>query len=286
MEFVTQLGELRDRRAALPGAVGLVPTMGALHQGHAALVEQARRECAHVVVTIFVNPLQFGPSEDFTRYPRRMEEDRELLEGLGVDIVFAPEATEMFPQPPDIIVEPAVLGRYFEGERRPGHFRGVATVVLKLLNAVQPEHAYFGQKDAQQLAIIQRLALDLNIATKIHACATVREADGLALSSRNVYLSETERHAAPNLVAALREVVTRLGEGESDVTRVLAGARQRLAPLREDYLGVVDPAKFEPLRTAPPGMSLVAVGAAFAGATRLIDNLTVQTPAEREMVKR
>ena len=286
MQFLTQLHELRESRAALRGMVGLVPTMGALHRGHAALVEQARRECAHVVVSIFVNPLQFGPSEDFTRYPRRIEEDRALLEGLGVDIVFAPAAAEMFPRPPDIILEPATLGRYFEGERRPGHFRGVATIVLKLLNAVQPEHAYFGQKDAQQLAIIQRMAVDLNLATAIHPCATVREADGLALSSRNVYLSDAERRAAPNLIAALREAVTRLAEGESDITSVLDAARQRLAPLREDYLGVVDPAKFEPLRTAPPGITLVAVGAAFAGATRLIDNLTVQTPAEREMVKR
>ena len=235
MLVVSRLDELRDRRAAMRGTVGLVPTMGALHDGHASLVEQARRDCAHVIVSIF---------------------------------------------------EPATLGRYFEGERRPGHFRGVATIVLKLLNAVQPEHAYFGQKDAQQLAIIQRMVFDLNIPTAIHACATVREADGLALSSRNAYLGDAERQAAPNLVAALREVVTRLAAGESDITAVLATARQRLAPLREDYLGVVDPAEFEPLHTAPPGTTLAVIGAAFAGATRLIDNLTVQTPAEREMVKR
>jgi pantoate--beta-alanine ligase len=286
MQLLTRLHELRERRAALRGLVGLVPTMGALHRGHAALVEQARGECAHVIVSVFVNPLQFGPNEDFARYPRRMDEDRLLLERLGVDLLFAPETAEMFPHPLDIVVEPNALGQYFEGQRRPGHFRGVATIVLKLLNAVLPERAYFGEKDAQQLAIIKRMVADLDVPVDVRACPTVRESDGLALSSRNVYLSGAERRAAPNLAAALGEIVTRIAAGESDITGVIELGRQRLAPLREDYLGVVDPAQFQPLQTAPPGASLLAIGAAYAGTTRLIDNLTVQTPAEREAVKR
>ena len=281
MELLTRLHELRERRAGLRGLVGLVPTMGALHRGHAALVQQARGECAHVIVSLFVNPLQFGPNEDFARYPRRMDEDQLLLEQLGVDILFAPETTEMFPRPLDIVVEPNALGQYFEGERRPSHFRGVATIVLKLFNAALAERAYFGEKDAQQLAIIKRMVADLDVPVEVRACPTVRESDGLALSSRNVYLSDAERRAAPNLSAALGEIVTRIAKGESDITSALNAGRLRLAPLREDYLGVVDPAQFQPLQTAPPGATLLTVGAAYAGATRLIDNLTVQVPAKR-----
>jgi len=286
MDAVTRARELRGRRATLPEPVGLVPTMGALHAGHAALVARARAECTSVIVSVFINPLQFGPNEDFNAYPRALDDDRRQLESLGVDLLFMPDVAEMYPRQLDVFVEPTSLARAFEGERRPGHFRGVATVVMKLFNIVQPQRAYFGEKDAQQLAVIRRMTADLDMPIDIVGCPTVREPDGLALSSRNAYLTASERRAAPHLYAALRALAGELGSGTSDVSAAIAVARRSLPPLREDYLGVVDPDGFRPLQTVSPGHDVLAVGAAYAGQTRLIDNLKVQVQPEGEVVKR
>jgi pantoate--beta-alanine ligase len=286
MHLVTRLSELRDARAQLPSPVGFVPTMGALHAGHTSLVERARAQCKAVVVSVFVNPLQFGPNEDFAAYPRNVDDDRRVLETLGVDLLYVPDASEMYPRQLDVFVEPTVLAQHFEGAKRPGHFRGVATVVCKLFNMIQPQRAYFGEKDAQQLAVIRRMAADLNVPIEIVACPILRDADGLALSSRNAFLTAQERREAPRLHAALRSLADQLEAGVRDVPAALAAASVLLAPLREDYLGVVLPDEFRPLQVAPPARRLLAVGAAYAGQTRLIDNLKVQTPAEQEVGKR
>lgn len=282
MEIVTSINELRAVRAKLQTPVGFVPTMGALHEGHVSLVSRARAQCAVVVVSVFVNPLQFGPTEDYLAYPRPFGADKRKLEELGVDVVFFPEVAEMYPSPQDVFVEPTTLSAYCEGERRPGHFRGVATVVLKLLNIVTPQHAYFGDKDAQQLAVIKRMAADLNLPIEIVGCPTVRDADGLALSSRSAYLSGPERRAAANLNLALRSLEEQLESGKRDVNAAIAIAARVLPPLRSDYLAVVSPNSFKPLAVAPPSAGLLAVGAAFAGNTRLIDSRKVQTPANQE----
>lgn len=282
MRLVTRMGELHAARASLPRPLGFVPTMGALHAGHSALIVRARAECEAVAVSVFVNPLQFGPNEDFQSYPRSMDDDCELLESLDVALLFAPSVAEMYPQKLDVFVEPTMLARYLEGERRPGHFRGVATVVLKLLNLIAPQRAYFGEKDAQQLAVLRRMVDDLAVPVEVVACETVREPDGLALSSRNVYLSAAERRAAPNLHRALEKIREMLEAGEGDVSAVLESARATLAPLREDYLAVVEADEFRPLASVAPAATLVAVGAAFTGKTRLIDNVRVQTPPRAE----
>jgi pantoate--beta-alanine ligase len=285
MEAVTRLDELRGKRAKLPDPVGFVPTMGALHAGHASLIELARAQCRSLVVSVFVNPLQFGPNEDFSAYPRNDDEDRRLLERLGVDLLYLPDASEMYPRQLDVFVEPTGLAQYFEGEKRPGHFRGVATVVLKLFNMVQPQRAYFGEKDAQQLAVIRRMVADLDIPIEIVACPTQRDAEGLALSSRNAYLTAQERRNAPRLYEALRLLASQLEAGIRDVAALVKTAEQLLPPLREDYLGVVRPDEFRPLWTAPPSAELLVVGAAYAGRTRLIDNVKVQTPSKQEVQK-
>ena len=252
--------------------------MGALHAGHGSLVARARAECASVVASIYVNPLQFGPAEDLARYPRPFEADAAMLERLGTDVVFAPSDSTMYPPGAQITVDPGPIGDHLEGERRPGHFRGVATVVLKLFNLVAPQRAYFGQKDAQQLAVIRRLAADLDLPVEIVGCPIVREDDGLALSSRNVYLSVTERRDAANLSRALASIAQALVGGNTDVVRAIAEAAAIAAPLRVDYLAVVDQRAFVPLVTAPAASDLLVVGAVFCGATRLIDNLGIRTP--------
>ncbi len=282
MESVTHAAEIASARDCLAPPIGLVPTMGALHAGHAAIIERARRECASVVVSIFVNPLQFGANEDFNAYPRNLEDDRDLLESLNVDLLFEPRVLDVYPRKLDVFVEPTLLAQHLEGQRRPGHFRGVATVVLKLFNIIAPQKAYFGEKDAQQLAVIRRMVSDLNIPVEIVACETVREPDGLALSSRNAYLTAAERRSAPNLYAALLFIKEELAAGRRDVVGCIEGARKLLKTLREDYLAVVHPDDFRPVHTAPSATELLAVGAAFAGQTRLIDNLRVQTPAGQE----
>ena len=261
------------------GQVGFIPTMGALHDGHAALIERARRECATVVVSVFVNPLQFDRAEDLARYPRPLDADVALCEGLGVDVVFAPSPEVMYPQPPECTVAVGRMADHLCGAFRPGHFAGVATVVVKLLNIVQPDVAYFGEKDAQQLAIVRRVVADLNLPVTVASVATVREADGLALSSRNRHLSADERRLAPALYRALSAVREDVGGGTTDAAAALARAAAIIPDdgrLRLEYLDLVDPNSFQPVgRIAGP---VIAAGALWVGGTRLIDNVLCTPP--------
>jgi len=256
--------------------IGLVPTMGALHAGHMSLVERAKKECSPVIASIFVNPKQFGPNEDFSKYPRTFESDSEKLEHAGVDFLFAPEPREIYPDGFATYVNVEGLSDRLEGRSRPGHFRGVTTVVMKLLQIVQPNFAYFGRKDAQQSRLIARMARDLDSDTKIVVCPPVREPDGLALSSRNVYLSVQERQAATVLYRALEAARSELVAGVRDALHLQSTVKRKLAsePLaRVDYAEVVDAETFEPVvRVSKPCFVVLAV---FIGKTRLIDNLYV-----------
>lgn len=278
MRVVRSAPDLRSARAGLAGPVGFVPTMGALHAGHASLVARARAECASVVASLYVNPLQFGPREDLARYPRTFDADAAMLERLGTDVLFAPTDDVMYPPGAQSTIDPGQIAAQLEGEHRPGHFRGVATIVLKLFNLVAPQRAYFGQKDAQQLAVVRQMTADFDLPVQIVACPIVREDDGLALSSRNAYLSTQERRDAVNLPQALRSVAQALVDGKADIQRLIADATGMLAPLRLDYIAVVDPRSFAPLVTASAASDLLVVGAAYCGATRLIDNVGVRTP--------
>jgi pantoate--beta-alanine ligase len=278
VRVVRSIADLRSARAGLAAPVGFVPTMGALHAGHGSLIARARAECASVIASVYVNPLQFGPKEDLASYPRPFGADAAMLERLGVDVLFAPSDEVMYPPGAQTAVDPGPLAAALEGERRPGHFRGVATVVLKLFNLVTPQRAYFGQKDAQQLAIIKQLSADFDLPIQIVGCPIVREADGLALSSRNAYLDTQQRRDAANLSQALHHVAQALVAGNSDIARMTADAIDVLAPLRPDYVAVVDQHAFVPLVTAPAASDLLVVGAAFCGTTRLIDNVAVRTP--------
>jgi len=257
--------------------VGLVPTMGALHRGHLSLIERARRECSPVIASIFVNPKQFGPNEDFSKYPRAFESDSEKLQGAGVDWLFAPEASEMYPDGFSTYVSVEGLSERLEGRSRPGHFRGVTTVVMKLLQIVQPNYAYFGRKDAQQSRLITRMARDLNLDTEIVVCSPVREPDGLALSSRNIYLNADERKAATVLYRALDAARSELAAGVRDTLQLQAVLHRTLSAerfARVDYAEIVDAESFEPVvRVNKPCCVLLAV---FVGKTRLIDNLYVE----------
>jgi pantoate--beta-alanine ligase len=254
--------------------VGFVPTMGALHEGHAGLIRLARRECEFVIVSIFVNPTQFGPNEDFTRYPRTLRDDLAICEREKVNLVFAPELATMYPPGFRTHVEVVELGDHLCGPSRPGHFRGVATVVLKLLNIVQPDKAYFGQKDAQQARIVRQMVRDLDVPTEIVVVPTVREPDGLALSSRNRYLSPTERKHATVLVEALREARRRVEAGERDAAalRTMMADRIGATPGASlDYAEVIDADTFRPVdRLTGPAVAALAVK---FGSTRLIDNI-------------
>ena len=268
---------LREKRAGR--TIGLVPTMGALHEGHLSLVRAARSENDLVAVSIFVNPSQFAPGEDFEKYPRDVSADLEKLSPSGLaDLVFLPEAQSMYPPGFAAAVEIEGLSREMCGPFRPGHFRGVATVVLKLFNIVQPSRAYFGQKDFQQAAIIKKLVKDLNLPMEVAVCPTVREADGLAMSSRNAYLSPAERKAAPALYRALRAAESALAEGRRDAGELKALMRRALAeePLFSgvDYLCAFDADTLQELENIDKNPVLLA-GAARIGATRLIDNLLV-----------
>jgi len=258
--------------------VGLVPTMGALHAGHVSLVRSARRECERTVVSIFVNPLQFAPGEDFERYPRRLEDDLDVLRREGVDAAFVPSVEAMYPPDATTRVRVAALDDVLEGACRPGHFEGVATVVLKLFDAVRPDRAYFGQKDAQQAAVVTRLAGDLDTGVEVVVCPTVREPDGLALSSRNVFLRGDERRAARCLFRALTAANERRLAGERDAAALRAALHATLAaePLaRVDYAEVVDERTF----LAPGSLAVLAVR---IGATRLIDNHRLGEPLRAE----
>jgi pantoate--beta-alanine ligase len=274
VHWMKQVGRL----ARAEGRVaGLVPTMGGLHEGHLSLVRAAQKECSPVVVSVFVNPKQFGPREDFERYPRSPEADRAKLEALGVEYLFAPSAEEMYPAGFSTYVVVEGLGDRLEGRARPGHFRGVTTVVLKLFEIVAPTLAYFGRKDAQQARIVQQMACDLNLDTSIVLCPIAREADGLALSSRNAYLSPAERRAAAAIPRALEAAQQAVGAGEREAARLEARVREILEaePLASiDYVATVDAERFEPVATlAKPCYLLVAV---LIGSTRLIDNLLVE----------
>ncbi|HEY8395043.1 MAG TPA: pantoate--beta-alanine ligase [Thermaerobacter sp.] len=259
--------------------IGFVPTMGYLHEGHLSLIRRARAECDAVVVSVFVNPLQFGPGEDYERYPRDLERDCRLAAEAGADLLFHPDAREMYPEgEPQVFVDVGDLASRWEGAVRPGHFRGVVTVVTKLFHIVQPDRAYFGQKDAQQAVIIRRMAADLNFPLEVVVCPTVREADGLALSSRNVYLAPPERRAATVLYRALQAARERLEAGERDGRALAAVMEETVAsePLaRLDYAAVVSPHTLEPLETVAPGEVLLLI-AARIGTTRLIDNFWLQ----------
>ena len=280
MQWLRTVAALREQVAKWRGStIGLVPTMGSLHEGHLSLIRRCRQECDHTVVSIFVNPLQFGPNEDWERYPRDEEGDRALCEAAGVDVVFAPDLQEMGADPASArdrtwVDPPPSLLQTLCAPHRPGHFRGVATIVVQLLNLVQPQRAYFGQKDAQQLAIIQRLVQDLKIPTTIVPCPTVREADGLAYSSRNRYLSAEERQVAAGLYRALRRGYEHWQAGDSSAEGILAAARAELEhtpELRLQYLELVDPQSLQPLSEVKD-KGLLAI-AAYVGQTRLIDNL-------------
>ena len=268
-----------DLRSALDGArregrvIGFVPTMGALHEGHLSLIRSARSRCDVVVVSIFVNPLQFGPGEDLDSYPRDEERDVELAEREKVDLVFAPSVAEMYDDARATTVQVSGVGDRFEGAARPGHFDGVATVVAKLFGLVSPHVAFFGQKDAQQLAVIRRMVADLSIPVEVVACPTVRDPDGVALSSRNAYLSSDDRARAVVLPRALHEgaAVVRSGGSPSDAVRAMESLVSAIAGVDFDYAAVVDPDTFEDAATGP---SLLIV-AARVGNTRLIDNLLV-----------
>ena len=247
--------------------------MGALHAGHASLIRAARKTCSQVSVSIFVNPTQFGPTEDFERYPRSFEADCALAEREGTDVIFVPAVEEMYPAGSKTFVDLGRLGNRLDGESRPGHFRGVATVVAKLLIAAEPDFAFFGQKDAAQVAVLRRMAADLRIATEIVVCPTVRDADGLALSSRNAYLSAEERRQALVLSRAIRCAESLAAQGERHAATLIAAAREVLAmepAVRVEYIQLVDWATLEVTGNAEPG-TLFAVAAWF-GKTRLIDN--------------
>jgi len=257
----------------LPRPLGFVPTMGALHEGHLELVRRARAESSSVVASVFVNPLQFGPGEDLATYPRDFEGDRQKLAHAGVDVLFAPEPTSMYPAHFSTSVDVGALGQVFEGAIRPDHFRGVATVVAKLLHIVSPDCLYLGQKDAQQTSVVKRMLRDLDFPVRLQIVPTMRENDGLAMSSRNAYLSPEERSAAPTLYLALLALRESIESGAPKAAAV-ERARALLSPLaKADYFDVVSADTFEPLeRLRPPAF---VVGAARFGKTRLLDNLYV-----------
>lgn len=277
MNTVATIEELRAAREILPEPVGFVPTMGYLHAGHISLVDLAKEECASVVVSIFVNPAQFGPNEDLAAYPRDIPRDLELLQNAGVDLVWLPTPEIMYPPGFQTWVDVEEVTQPLEGSMRPGHFRGVTTVVTKLFNAVSPHKAYFGQKDAQQVAVIKRMALDLNFPLEIVVGPTQREPDGLALSSRNKYLSPPESEAAAVLYRALRsaEAAYASGERDAEVLRVLMSATIEQEPLaRLQYVSCADPLTLHELQTITGGALLSL--AVFIGKTRLIDNLLLR----------
>jgi pantoate--beta-alanine ligase len=278
--IVTTVAEVREAVAAARRSgktVGFVPTMGALHEGHASLVRAAAAASQFVVVSVFVNPTQFGPKEDFAKYPRTLEADQKLCSEAGAHLVFAPTAAEMYPERSVTFVEVKELDAELDGPARPGHFRGVCTVVLKLFNIVRPDLAHFGAKDAQQARIIRQMVRDLNVPVEVRVEPTVREADGLAMSSRNRYLSPAERALAPAIYRALQNAQVRAAAGEIDVARLESALAAELAAVpgaRVDYARVLDSETLQPLPRVDREV-LVAV-AVFLGTTRLIDNVVIR----------
>ncbi|HEY6388791.1 MAG TPA: pantoate--beta-alanine ligase [Candidatus Acidoferrum sp.] len=280
MEIIRTIAWMKEyaREARAEGRViGLVPTMGALHEGHTALVKRARQECSQVIASVFVNPKQFGPKEDYQKYPRDLEKDAEKLSAVRVDALFAPEAADVYPDGFRTYVNVEGISERLEGRSRPGHFRGVSTVVLKLFEIVQPHFAYFGRKDAQQVRIISEMARDLNLDAEIVVCPVVREADGLALSSRNAYLRAEERKAATVLYRALVAARNELSAGLRDALQLQTVMLRVIEaePLADvDYAEIVSADRFETVvRVARPSYAVLAV---FIGKTRLIDNLLIE----------
>jgi pantoate--beta-alanine ligase len=276
MEILHTVAELRQWSREKRGEgneIGLVPTMGSLHAGHASLIRAAHASCGAVAVSIFVNPTQFGPNEDYERYPRSLEADCNLAEAEGATAVFAPAVEELYPAGAATFVEVEGLSERLDGASRPGHFRGVATVVAKLMIATEADRGFFGQKDAAQVAVLRRMVTDLRLPTKIVVCPIVREADGLALSSRNMYLSAAERAQALTLSRTIRQVEKLAAAGKREANALIEAAWQSFAAepaIRVDYIELVNWETLEPVESAAPG-SLFAV-AAWVGATRLIDN--------------
>lgn len=278
MNIVRTIAEFRAARQQV-GRLGFVPTMGFLHKGHLSLVRQAKAECGYVAVSIFVNPTQFGPSEDLARYPRDLDRDLALLAELGTDLVFVPSAEEIYPPHYSTYVSVEGVTDVLEGKLRPGHFRGVATVVCKLLNIIQADKAYFGQKDAQQCIVVRQMVRDLAIPTEIIIAPTVRETDGLAMSSRNVYLSREERRAAPVLSRALSAAKARFDAGEHNAEVLRQIVRDILAtePLGSpDYVSLADPLSLEELETVGERGGILSLAVRF-GKTRLIDNVLLES---------
>lgn len=278
---IDKLRDILDAQRANHKTIGLVPTMGFLHQGHLSLMQCAKRDTDFVVVSIFVNPTQFGPNEDFEAYPRDLKRDAERCDSVGVDVIFAPEVSEMYPEQASTFVScEGAITRTLCGASRPGHFKGVTTVVAKLFNIVQPDKAFFGQKDAQQVVIIEKMVRELNMRLQIVPCPIVREADGLAMSSRNTYLSETARKEAPVLSQSLAEANRLIQSGERDSEAIINVMRKTIetAPSAQiDYIQIVDGRNLEDLKTLK-GEVLIAL-AVKIDQTRLIDNLRLTLPA-------
>jgi pantoate--beta-alanine ligase len=274
MRTVVTIEELRERRGKLHEPVGLIPTMGYLHKGHIALVQKGKSECASIVVSIFVNPTQFNPSEDLSKYPRDIERDKIMLEAAGVDLLWIPTPEVMYPSGYQTWVNVEEISKPFDGKLRPGHFRGVTTVVAKLFNAVQPQKSYFGQKDAQQALIIKQMAIDLNFPMDVVICPTIRELDGLAMSSRNTYLNPEERKAAGIIYQSLSVAKNAYKIGERNGERLCQILHDRLTTepaVRIQYVACVHPETLQPLdRVENRALLLIA---AFIGKTRLIDNI-------------
>jgi len=270
--------KVADRLREEGKSIGFVPTLGALHQGHLSLMERARRENDILIISIFINPTQFGPGEDYKRYPRPFEKDKSLAQREGVDIIFYPSVSEMYGKGYSTYVEVERLSKRLCGLFRPGHFRGVASVVCKLFNIVKPHVAYFGQKDYQQIRIIKRMVEDLNMEVEIKECAIVREPDGLAISSRNSYLSSQERKEALSLYRALKcaKSLIKAGSSISDVVSEMEKIIQRESHAKIDYIEIVDPLTLEDVKTIRPGKKVLVALAVWIGNTRLIDNMLVR----------
>jgi pantoate--beta-alanine ligase len=286
MDLITSLAEMKafSRQARLEGKkLALVPTMGALHQGHLSLVGRAKEECDAVVVSAFVNPTQFSFEEDLARYPRDLARDTATLSPLRVDVLFSPSDVDMYPQGFETFVEPGLMAAPLEGTCRPGHFRGVATVVLKLFNIVAPQAAYFGQKDFQQTLVVRRLIEDLNLDIRLIVCPIAREPDGLARSSRNAYLSPSERQAASVLHRSLRRAEELFGAGETNAGKILEEMHKVIGTeprAKADYVALVEPTRLRPVVLVTPGS--VALVAARIGEVRLIDNTVLGSDEGRE----
>lgn len=285
MEVFTTIADLWRWRAGAMSPIGFVPTMGYLHAGHLSLMRQARMESSSVLVSIFVNPSQFGPGEDFQRYPRDLNRDLDLIRTTQADAVFTPSVEEMYPAGASTMVDVEVLSGILEGTSRPGHFRGVATIVCKLFHLVQPQLAFFGEKDYQQLKVIERMVYDLYMPIKVVGCSTIREPDGLAMSSRNVYLSPAERAAATSLSQALMAAERLFDNGSRDTATLRHGILRLLAEqplIRVDYVAVVHPHALQPLTTVGAEGGVICL-AAWLGKTRLIDNRRLGRGSEPSM---